>query len=276
MRLFICLLSLLITSSLWAADGKLLATPGISQIEGAAGGGFVPWAQLAGYGSRDEIAGNIFCSRGNTDNYHLNVCGAQIGLYDRVELSLARQQFHVDALDLNIEQRVLGAKVRLYGDIVYSRWPQISAGLQHKKLDDPLVANLLGADDDSGTDVYIAASKLHLGAIAGYNWFWNITARSTEANQTGLLGFGSTDGGSQRDWQLEASTAILLSRHLAIGVEYRQKPDNLGAQEDDWQNIFIAWFPNKYLSVTAAYLDLGDIAGAESQRGSYFSVTGYF
>lgn len=276
MRLIVCLLSLILTNSLWAADGKLLATPGISQIEGAAGGGFVPWAQLAGYGSRDEISGNLFCSRGNTDNYHLNVCGAQLGLYDRVELSLARQQFHVDALDLNIEQRVLAAKVRLYGDIVYSRWPQVSVGMQHKKLDDPLVANLLGADDDSGVDVYVAASKLHLGAIAGYNWFWNITVRSTDANQTGLLGFGSADGGSQHEWVLEASTAILLSRHLAIGIEYRQKPDNLAAKEDDWQNIFVAWFPNKYISLTAAYLDLGDIAGAASQRGSYFSVTGYF
>ena len=275
MRLFTCLL-LLITNNLWAADGKLLATPGISQIEGAAGGGFVPWAQLAGYGSRDEIAANVFCSRGNTDNYHLNVCGAQVGLYDRVELSLAQQQFHVDALDLNIEQRVLGAKVRLYGDIVYSRWPQVSLGVQYKKLDDPLVADLLGADQDSGTDVYIAASKLHLGAIAGYNWFWNITARATEANQTGLLGFGSAAGGSERDWQLEASTAILLSRHWAVGVEYRQKPDNRGPREDDWHNFFVAWFPNKDVSVTAAYLDLGDIAGAASQRGSYVSVTGYF
>ncbi|MCX4188887.1 DUF3034 family protein [Methylophaga sp. OBS3] len=276
MRLFICLFSLLLSSHLWAADGKLLATPGVSQIEGAAGGGFVPWAQLAGYGSRDEIAANVFCSRGNTDNYHLNVCGAQLGLYDRLELSIAKQQFHVDALDLNIEQKVLGAKVRLYGDIVYSRWPQISLGIQYKKLDDPLVANLLGADQDSGTDVYLAASKLHLGAIAGYNWFWNIAARSTEANQTGLLGFGSIDGGSQRETVLEASTAILLSRHLAIGVEYRQKPDNLGLKEDDWHNVFIAWFPNKYLSLTAAYLDLGDIAGAKSQRGNYFSITGYF
>lgn len=276
MRLIVCLLSLLITNSLWAADGKLLATPGISQIEGAAGGGFVPWAQLAGYGSRDEISGNIFCSRGNTDNYHLNVCGAQLGLYDRVELSLAQQQFHIDVLDLNIEQRVLGAKVRLYGDVVYSRWPQVSVGVQHKELDDPLVANLVGADDDSGVDVYVAASKLHIGAIAGYNWFWNITTRSTNANQTGLLGFGSAGGGSQRKLALEASTAILLSRHLAIGIEYRQKPDNLGPKENDWQNIFVVWFPNKYISLTVAYLDLGDIAGAESQRGSYFSVMGYF
>ncbi|AFJ02210.1 Hypothetical protein in Cyanoglobin locus [Methylophaga frappieri] len=269
-------LLVLFSPVLSAADGKLLATPGVSQIEGAAGGGFVPWAQLAGYASRDEISGNVFCSRGNLDDYHLNVCGAQIGLYDRVELSLAEQQFHVDALDLNIEQRVLGAKIRLYGDVVYSDWPQVSAGLQYKQLDDPLVADLLGAKEDSGTDFYIAASKLHLGAAAGYNLFWNLTARNTNANQTGLLGFGSVNGGDDRQWHLEASTAVLFSRHFAIGVEYRQKPDNLGLQEDDWHNLFVAWFPNKYLSVTGALLDMGEIAGARSQRGTYVSVTGYF
>jgi hypothetical protein len=256
------------------ADGKLIATPGVSQIEGAAGGGLVPWAQLAGYASRDEIAVNAFASRGSVDDFSLDVFGAQINLYDRLEFSLAEQEFHVDALDLNIRQRVLGSKLRLYGDIVYSKWPQLSVGMQYKKLDDPLVANLLGAEDDSGTDYYIAASKLHLGAIGGLNWLWNVTGRYTEANQIGLLGFGAD--GEGYEWMLEASTAILFGRHIAVGVEYRQKPDNLGPKETDWKSAFIAWVPNKYLSLTAGYLDLGEIAGADGQDGLYFSVMGTF
>ncbi|KKM75260.1 hypothetical protein LCGC14_1392070, partial [marine sediment metagenome] len=215
-----------------AADGKLIATPGVSQIEGSGGGGLVPWAQLAGYASRDEVAFNVFCSRGDVDDYTLDVCGAQANLYDRLELSVAEQEFHVEALDLNIRQRILGAKLRLYGDLVYSKWPQLSLGIQHKKLHDPLVANLLGAEDDSGTDYYLAASKLHLGAIAGLNWLWNITGRYTEANQLGLLGFGAK--GQSAEFVLEASTAILVGRHLAFGVEYRQKPDNLALKENDW------------------------------------------
>lgn len=101
--------------------------------------------------------------------------------------------------------------------------------MQHKKLDDPLVASLSGADDDSGVDVYVAASKLHLGAIAGYNWFWNITARATDANQTGLLGFGHTDG------RMGAGSVNSDSVKPA-----QQNPDNLGTQEDAWQNIFVA------------------------------------
>ncbi|MDO8826410.1 DUF3034 family protein [Methylophaga sp.] len=276
MRHILLLLTLTVTSQVQAADGKLLATPGISQIEGAGGGGFVPWAQLAGYGSRDEIAANMFCSVANVNDYDLQVCGAQATFYDRVEFSVAKQKFHVDALNLDIKQRVLGVKARLYGDVVYSRFPQISLGIQHKKLDDPTVAYLLGADEDSGADIYLAASKLHLGAIGGYNWLWNITARSTEANQTGLLGFGNAERGNQREIVLEASSAILFGRHVALGVEYRQKPDNLGLKEDDWSNVFIAWFPNKVISLTAAWLDLGEIAGAKNQKGAYFSVTGYY
>lgn len=271
MRLTITYLLLLLATELHAADGKLIATPGISQFEGSGGGGLVPWAQLAGYDSREQWSANAFCSHGNVDDYELNVCGAQLSFFDRLELSFAKQRFEVEALDTNIAQRVFGAKLRLFGDAVYSSWPQVSVGIQHKKLDDDLIGRALGADTDSGNDYYIAASKVHLGAVAGFNWLWNVTARSTEAHQTGFLGFGD-----EREWVWEASTALLLTRELALGVEYRQKPDNLAIRESDWRSVFIAWFPNKNLSLAAAWLDLGDVAGAEDQSGSYFSVTGYF
>ncbi|RJF37833.1 DUF3034 family protein [Pseudoalteromonas gelatinilytica] len=261
-------------SSGFAASGKLLATPGVSQIEGSAGGGIVPWAQLAGYASDDEIAINGFCSRADVSDYRLDVCGAQLNIYDRVEFSYAEQRFEVPALNTDIEQSITGAKVRLYGDIVYSKWPQLSLGVQHKSLDDGSIANLLGAKDTSGTDIYLAASKLHLGALAGYNWFWNTTFRYSDANQLGLLGFGDPD--SDKELLFEASTAVFLTHQIAVGVEYREKSNNLGLGEQDWQDVFVAWFPNKHVSVTAAWLDLGSIAGAEDQTGWYLSVTGYW
>ena len=261
-------------SSGLAASGKLLATPGVSQVEGSAGGGIVPWAQLAGYASDDEVAINGFCSRADVSDYRLDVCGAQLNIYDRVELSYAEQRFEVPALNTDIEQSITGAKVRLYGDIVYSKWPQLSLGVQHKSLDDGSIANLLGAEDTSGTDIYLAASKLHLGALVGYNWFWNTTFRYSDANQLGLLGFGGPD--SDKELLFEASTAVFLTHQIAVGVEYREKSNNLGLGEQDWQDVFVAWFPNKYVSVTAAWLDLGSIAGAENQTGWYLSVTGYW
>lgn len=259
----------------WAANGKLLATPGVMQIEGSAGGGLVPWAQLAGYASAQEIAASAACNHAYLDDYKLSVCSAQINFYDRVELSLAQQQLQINALNLSIKQNIAAVKLRLAGDIVYSPWPQISLGLQAKYLQDQNIAYALGAQKDSDQDVYIAASKLHLGALAGYNWFWNITMRNTQANQLGLLGFGSATTGQQRRWQIEASSAIFINQHWAIGLEYRQKPDQLAIKEEDWRDLFIAWFPNKSISVTAAWLELGTIAGAPSQRGWYLSLAGY-
>jgi len=269
-----CLACLGFASSGLAASGKLLATPGVSQVEGSAGGGIVPWAQLAGYASDEEIAINGFCSRADVSDYSLDVCGAQLNIYDRVEFSYAEQRFEVPALNTDIEQSITGAKVRLYGDIVYSKWPQLSLGVQHKSLDDGSIANLLGAEDTSGTDIYLAASKLHLGALVGYNWFWNTTFRYSDANQLGLLGFGGPD--SDKELLFEASTAVFLTHQIAVGVEYREKSNNLGLGEQDWQDVFVAWFPNKYVSVTAAWLDLGSIAGAKDQTGWYLSVTGYW
>ncbi|XQF90860.1 DUF3034 family protein [Pseudoalteromonas espejiana] len=271
-----CLLAslLLISAPVLASDGKLLATPGVSQIEGSGGGGIVPWAQLAGYASEDEFSVNGFCSRADVSDYTLDVCGAQVNLFNRVELSYAQQRFDVPALDTEIEQSITGAKIRIYGDIVYSAWPQVSFGIQHKSLDNGVIATLVGAEDTSGTDYYLAASKLHLGAIGGYNWFWNVTTRYSEANQLGLLGYGGA--GNDAEILFEGSTALFLSRSVAVGVEYRQKSNNLNLGEQDWKDLFVAWMPNKHVSVTAAYLDLGSIAGADDQTGWYLSVTGYW
>ncbi|WP_457934115.1 DUF3034 family protein [Pseudoalteromonas sp. SCSIO 43210] len=266
----LCLMSLPCVAS----SGKLLATPGVSQIEGNAGGGIVPWAQLAGYASDDEFSINGFCSRADVTDYTLDVCGAQLNLFNRVEFSYAIQQFDVPAFNAQIEQNISGVKVRLYGDIVYSEWPQLSAGILHKSLDDGSIAQLVGAKSTSGTDFYLAASKLHLGAIAGYNWFWDLTTRYSEANELGLLGYGGESDSTRV--LFEGSTALFLSRELAVGVEYRQKANNLNLGEQDWKDVFVAWIPNKYVSITAAYLDLGRIAGANDQTGWYFSVTGYW
>lgn len=262
----------LIFPILCLANGKLLATPGVSQIEGSAGGGLVPWAQLAGYATEDEIAAAAFCSQTNLRDFQLNSCGGQVNLYNRLELSFAKQTFNVDPLSLTLSQQIVGLKLRLYGDVIYGKLPQLSIGGQHKSLLTPDVAESLGSRSDTGVDVYLAASKLHLGLLSGYNVLWNITARYTKANELGLLGFGGEHNESSIN--TEASVAILLNKHLAIGTEYRQKPDNLRLKEDDWRDIFIAWFPNKHLNLTLAYLDLGAIAAVPNQTGWYFSISG--
>ena len=275
-HLLLCSLLLFPLGSSFAAEGKLQETAGVTQAEGSGGGGLVPWAMLAGYDSRDEISVSAFMTRVSLDDYRLNAFGAALSLYDRVELSVARQTFDLLDTPYEINQNIWGVKARLYGDVVYSTWPQVSAGIQYKQLKDPLLAGLVGAKDtDHGTDFYVAASKAHLGAFFGYNLLWDLTLRGTKANQFGLLGYG---GGENDRYQImaEGTLAVLLSRKIALGIEYRQKPDNLtGLEEEDAKDVFIAYIPNKQFNLTAAWADLGTIAGSDSQSGPYLSLTGY-
>ncbi|MDC2887530.1 DUF3034 family protein [Psychrosphaera algicola] len=270
------LLPTLFVGTLYAGtnDGKLLATAGVTQIEGSAGGGLVPWAVISGYGSRDEVAATVSTTQVSTTDYRLDVTSAAIGLYDKVELSYAKQRFTLSSLGGDIQQEVFGAKVKLYGDAVYGVWPQVSAGLHHKRLKDYVIADAVGAkESSSNTDYYLAATKVHLGLAAGFNVVWNVTARLTKGNQTGFLGYGSASDTSH-NLMMEGSAGILLSRNLVIGVEYRQKPDNLGLGEDDWYDIFVAYVPNKNVSLTLVWAKLGSIAGATGQEGLFLNLTG--
>ena len=49
--------------------GKLLLTAGVTQVEGAAGGGLTPWATIGAYGDRGQIGANAFYTRVDVDDY---------------------------------------------------------------------------------------------------------------------------------------------------------------------------------------------------------------
>jgi hypothetical protein len=278
------------TPSLRPGNSKLLLTGGVSTIDGAAGGGLTPWAVIGGYGAAGEFGATAHATRVRTQDYALSTAGAAVGLFDRVELSLAKQDFDTgDNLaplgfsGLHLKMDIVGIKLRIAGDAVVDsdHWmPQIAVGALHKKTEAGSFApvlDLLGAKN-SGTDIYVSASKLFLaqGVLV------NATLRATKANQNGLLGFGGTRSDSVK-LQPEISVAWLLRKNLAIGVEARAKPDPLnesvlgtGAlKEDDWFDVFVAWAPNKHVSFTLAYVDLGRIAPAvqpKRQTGAYLSA----
>ncbi len=259
--------------------GRLLATGGASMIEGAAGGGIVPWAVMSGYGTREQWGGAVFATRVDTGEYRLDTAGAGFSYANRVELSFARQRLDIDTLakaaglpERSLNQYVLGAKVRLFGDLIYDRLPQVALGLQYKRQTNFFIPQAVGAQRDSDTEAYLAASRLLLGGAFGYNLLLNGTLRYSRANETGLLGFGG-DRRDNRSLLKEGSVAVLLNPQWIVGVEYREKPDNLSfAGESDWQDLFIGYFPSKNVSVVAAWADLGEIATLEDQAGLYLSL----
>ena len=280
-----------------ADTGKLLLTGGVSTVEGAAGGGITPWAVIGSNATAGEVGGTAYLTRATTQDYGLTGYGAALGFKDRYELSIARQDFNTGVTGtllglpgLHLKQTIVGVKAKVAGDAVLdsdSLMPQIAVGAEFKSLDssglDPTLA-ALGAKK-TGTDLYLSATKLFLaqGILV------NGTLRATKANQGGLLGFGATLGGAKNSYSLlpELAVAWLLSKNVAIGAEYRAKPNNLeaagraaalgnGLAEDAWKDIFVAWAPTKNFSLTAAYVDLGRIVPATTagrkQTGAYLSA----
>jgi hypothetical protein len=271
---------------LGADQGKILLTAGFSDYEGAGGGGLVPLAFITGYGSSDSWGANAHYTGIQLKDIRLDAYGVAAGLWDRVELSYVHHEleFSHGALDgLGVSDDVIGVKVKLFGDAIYHQdsWiPQVAIGAQYKDhggIHDAAAVGLpglvspiqLGAEDDSGTDYYLAATKVFLSQSLAVN----LTLRYTEANQFGLLGFGP-------DAELvpEATIAWLLSRKVAVGAEYRDRPQNLAADDESeaW-DVFVAWTPTHNISLVAAYLNIGSVLApvtgeTADQDGAYLSL----
>lgn len=263
--------------------GKLLLTRGISTVEGQGGGGLSPWALITGNETDRGIGATAHVTRVELSDYNLLSYGAAVGLYDRFEFSYTRQEFDTEDVgaalglgrDFTFGQDVFGAKVRVAGDAVYDqdRWlPQIAVGANWKTNDQGAVVRAVGASDDEGWETYASATKL----ILDKSLLLNGTLRLTNANQTGLLGYGGNLN-DDHEVQAEVSAGYMLSRRLVVGGEYRTKPSNLAiAKEDDWIDLFAAWAVNDHVTLTGAYVDLGSIATFEDQRGLYLSLqTGF-
>ena len=274
-----------------AGNGKLLLTGGVSSIDGAAGGGLTPWAVTGSYATTGEIGGTAFATRVRTQDYALTTQGAALAWNDRLELSFARQRFDtgnnlapLGLPGLKLQQDIAGLKLRLAGDAVLDAdtWmPQLAVGLLHKRSDAgalaPTLHGPLGARE-ADTELYLSATKLFLAPRI----LANLTLRATRANQGGLLGHGGARS-DRRELLPELSLAWLVNRSVAVGVEARAKPDHLADSvlgagalaEDDWFDAFVAYAPNKHLSITAAWVDLGRIAPAvqpRRQTGAYLSA----
>jgi hypothetical protein len=273
----IVLICLLVSSAgAWGGD-KLEWTGAVTQIEGSAGAGLVPWALIGGLETSDQIGSTAFATYDTTRDFSLRTAGASLDVHDRLEISFARQRFNADSVvpGTTLGQDIVGVKLRLVGDAVFAPdqlLPQLALGAQYKHtLDFDDIPRAVGAAKAQDVDLYLAATKLYFAAIAGRDVIINATLRRTRANQFGLLGFGGD--GSAYSWTPEVSAAVSVLPDLLLGAEYRDKPDNLTAfHEDSAEDAFVAWAPVKNVGLTAAWTDLGRIAGKPDQRGLYLSL----
>ena len=279
-----------LAEGMFGDQGKLLLTAGFSTIEGAGGGGITPWALITGYGSSESWGANTYFTGIALRDFDFSSAGVGVGIRDRIELSFSRQMLEASAgaLDgISLSQDVIGAKLRIFGDAVYAQdsWaPQLAVGVQAKRnrgirdgarigAPDLVSVTQLGASDEDGIDYYASATKIWLAQ----GLLVNATLRYTRANQFGLLGFGG-DRNDDAAIRAEGTLAYLLRRKVAIGVEYRTRERNLSIDDESaaW-DAFVAWTPNRHVSIVAAYANLGSIAApltgqTADQAGAYLSA----
>ncbi len=307
--------------------GGLVTTGAVTAVGGAAGGGIVPWALIGGYTTKDQVGGTAFYTHVFLRNYQLATYGGLFALSNRVELSFAHQSFQLGSTgatldgkifnalgapantpesalphalrlnNVNINQDIIGIKVRLYGNAVYDQGtliPQISVGYEYHHNENSSFTRAIGTRP-SGSEYYIAATKVWLNGLFGHYTMVTATLDATNAIQNGLLGFGGVGANSPKTgYHIEPEFAVgyWLNNNLVVGGEYRFMPHyqvvapgnvpgygplgNALSKTSDWKDVYIAYFPVKYLSITLAYADLGTIASEKNQNGVYLSATSSF
>ena len=279
-------------------------TGGVTTIGGAAGGGLVPWALIAGYGGPGQIGFTASYTHASTADYNANGYGVAAGLDNRVEVSLTQQNFDLgntgpylatalgasslgnpgQPLQNNaaINQDIIGVKVRVFGDALAQRtWmPQVAVGAQYHHNEDGALMKDLGASA-SGASYYLALTKVWLKGLLGHVTLLDFTLDATRANYNGLFGFGGP-ADNRYHYEPEVSAGVFLDPHVVVGGEYRAMPQNelaLGpavSQSNAWKDVFLAYIPNKNVSLTLAYAMLGHIASIPNSNGLYTSVTASF
>lgn len=280
----------LVSSSAWAGiynDGKVLLTGGVFTVDGAGGGGAVPWATISGYETRDGINGSAGFTYVNLPALQVSFYGVNVGLFDRVELSYVDSRLSLNlpnlqtvalvadaaGLDLGtnawnstLGMQTYGIKVRLFGDAVYtsdSYIPQVAIGGLYKDNRNTALIHTLGADKTKDYEIYVAATKV----LFPISTLVNVTARYTSANEDGLTGFGycsdgaRTDCHNKRKVRAEVSIAHLVAKNTAIGGEWQQHGDNL-----DGRSVNVAGLDLSGLTNLLGSVGLGGLSSSLQQK----------
>jgi len=320
--------SALLASSLLVPFGQsAFANIPILTIEGEGGGAIVPWA----YTSNASKDGGIGMPAGSiwtwvSDSYTINFWPVAVSIGDRLELGFAYQNLDISTLksDLRNDSSALAAN-RLdtkldnlqmftahakYQFVKESEnWPAMAISVSYKKaldvdeLDDNLTDNVrnagligaggpkvlkwMGVDDDDGFEVNLMATKLWKTKIP---LLTAVNLRYTQANQLGFLGFSD-------DWSLnpEFTLAILPESNVAVGVEFRYKPDELKSvndylnantvvagglrslddytfKEDHFVDLFVAYLPTPNLTIAAGVANIGNVVHRDTKAIWAFNI----
>lgn len=215
-------------------------------------------------------------------------------LGDRVELGYAFQTLSLDDLPNDIEAATgvkisddfvnlhnFNARVALVKESEFGQsWmPAITAGVHYKyndtisTMDSELGGTLtsIGIEDNSGFDYTLYGSKML--TFLPRPVLINVGIRSTEAAHIGLLGFTG-----ERDLVAEGNIVVFVTDRLALGGEYRQKPNSynqvpgLIGQEDDWWSVVFGYVASNNVTISGGYFNLGQVLNSNESTALALKV----
>ncbi len=257
-------------------------------FEGVGGGGIVPGAHLVnppqdGKGIGKPAVMQWAGIRGDTNFY---TTGFAFSLLDRFELGYTRATLDYNRIRDDVK-RLSGnlldpGKDHIYMDIFHLKTlilkekeflPAFAVTAEFKfneTIDDinnnlAQVLNTIGYDDDFGVDFDFSFSKIIPNLII-CPIFVHFNIRLTRAAQAGFFGFSSDYTANP-----EISAGVLVRPDMAVGFEYRVKPDEYGSlalpgftcKEDDMWDINFTYFPIERLSLSVAYCGFGNAANKD-------------
>lgn len=255
------------------------AQAAVTNIDGQAGGGIVPWALLS---SGPTVAYTHI----TTQNLNIDSLAINTSFANRVEVSYARNMLNDTGSALGNGNNTdsvdnLGVKVKI--NDMSDSMPQFAVGAVYKKLSGNLYDNVLSPGlgvNNSSTDVYAAASKI---VNMGKTVLLNGVIRATKADELGLLGFGGgSTAGAPSGYKLvpEVSAEVFAASNVVVGAEYRKMPNFAVAGVTDGilhpnsaYDFHVVYVANKTFTLTAAYANLGEVApgvnGTNRQNGLF-------
>ncbi|WP_215891163.1 DUF3034 family protein, partial [Acidithiobacillus thiooxidans] len=143
-------------------QGRILGTGAVTAVDGAAGGGINPWAVISGYGTNQQIGATAFYSHVLLNNYNLNAYGASVGLFNRIEISFARQGFSLGNTGQTLDHRILSV---VSGSSVPLGTSTTSAALG---LSGPA---FFGSNYDLNQDIVGLKARLFGNVVYDQNWW---------------------------------------------------------------------------------------------------------
>jgi hypothetical protein len=263
-------------------------------IEGVGGGAITPMAYLVNPGDECHLFGkpSVAMDWINAGAKNLDMFAISDTLNQRVEIGYSVERLGLGSLPSAIQTatgKYIGSDVWLHNFDVRGlviKENTCFGGLQMPAITLGVDAKYNGDIDDINTTLGGALTKIGYSNPAGVDFTLTATKtfpkffgrpviasaglRLSEAADVGFLGFGSTYRAT-----FEGNVACLLTDHILVAYEFRQKTDPYGeipgliGTESNWHAIDLAYILNKHTTFVAGWAALGVLCNT-TENGAWY------